>query len=105
MVQSPVIGLQQAPSGCVHGFGEQVVPGPCQTFGAWQLHCVVTVQPPVAGLQQAPEGTEQGFGEQVVFAPCQTPVQAVASVTVQLPQASQQAPVGCGQGFGVQVVF
>lgn len=99
IVQAPVAALQQAPVGCGHGLGVQVVPAPCQVLAEVQLACVVTVQVP-AGAQHAPVATH-GFGAQVVFAPIHVPVQADCVVTVHVPAGAQQDPVG---GPGLEVV-
>jgi len=52
-VQFPVAGLQQAPGGCGHGFGEQTVPMPNQVLGATHSVWIVSVQVP-SGWQHAP---------------------------------------------------
>ena len=60
-------GVQQAPVGCGHGFGEQTLATPCHTLGAAHAASSRTVHVP-SKAQQAPAG-RQGFGEQLVSAP------------------------------------
>ena len=51
----PPARSQQAPVGCGHGFGEQIVDAPCQTLGSSHAASVVTVHAPDVE-QHAPVG-------------------------------------------------
>ena len=91
MIQLPVAGSQQAPTGG-HGLGSHVVFIPSQP--PEQFASMVMVHPPVIGLQQAPTGGQRP-GRQVECGPFQMfgGQQSASSFIVHAPVVtSQQAP-------------
>jgi hypothetical protein len=104
--QVPSTTLQQAKTGCGHGFGMQTSQASCQIRGEGQFASDVTVHVPTE-TQQAPcGGGGHEFGLHVVNSEYQVPggLRLVQAVRVRRRQAplGQQHAAGVGQGFGSQ---